>query len=75
LLPVAPAIANAVYDAIGVRIDETPITPDKILKALEEKAKGREARVGPKEIPLVEFPDPIKVEPPEEAPKLERRKR
>ncbi|HER23697.1 MAG TPA: xanthine dehydrogenase family protein molybdopterin-binding subunit [Candidatus Atribacteria bacterium] len=33
----APAIANAVYDAIGVRIFNLPITPDKILKALKEK--------------------------------------
>jgi 4-hydroxybenzoyl-CoA reductase alpha subunit len=73
LLPVAPAIANAVYNAVGVRIDETPITADKILKALEEGAKGREARGGPKGIPSVEFPRPIKVEPPPEAPKLERR--
>lgn len=70
LLPVAPAIANAVFDAIGVRIDETPITPEKILKALDEKAKGREGRVGPKNVPQVQWPDPIKVEPPEEAPKL-----
>src|SRR5687768_5779552 len=28
-LPVAPAIANAIYDAVGVRIDEVPFTPDK----------------------------------------------
>jgi 4-hydroxybenzoyl-CoA reductase subunit alpha len=34
LNPVIPAIANAVYDAVGVRIDETPITADKVLKAL-----------------------------------------
>ena len=33
----APAIANAIYDAIGVRIYHLPITPDKILKALENK--------------------------------------
>lgn len=74
LLPVAPAIANAVFDAIGVRIDEVPITPDKILKALEEGAKGREARVGPKEIPQVNWPAPITVDPPDGAPKLERKK-
>jgi xanthine dehydrogenase YagR molybdenum-binding subunit len=30
----APAIANAIYNAIGVRIYELPITPEKILKAL-----------------------------------------
>ncbi len=31
------AIANAIYDAVGVWIKDFPITPDKILKALEEK--------------------------------------
>lgn len=35
-----PAIANAVADAIGVRITETPITPDKILKALGKVSQG-----------------------------------
>jgi CO/xanthine dehydrogenase Mo-binding subunit len=34
LVPGAPAIAHAVYNAIGVRFDSLPITPDKILKAL-----------------------------------------
>ncbi|GAB6137881.1 xanthine dehydrogenase family protein molybdopterin-binding subunit [Halanaerobaculum tunisiense] len=34
----APAIANAVYDAIGVRFKELPITPDKIKKGLAEKS-------------------------------------
>ncbi len=37
----APVIANAIYDAIGVRILDLPITPEKILKALkEEKTKN-----------------------------------
>lgn len=35
----APAIANAVHDAIGVRIKDLPITPEKVLKALEGKNK------------------------------------
>ncbi|MBI4788122.1 MAG: molybdopterin-dependent oxidoreductase [Chloroflexi bacterium] len=70
LLPVPPAIANAVFDAVGVRIDEVPITPDKVLKALEEKAKGRAPRVGPKDFPNMKYPEPIKVEPPENAPQL-----
>ncbi|MEW5922258.1 MAG: xanthine dehydrogenase family protein molybdopterin-binding subunit [Bacillota bacterium] len=35
--PTIPAIANAVYDAIGVRFTELPITPEKVLKALKEK--------------------------------------
>ena len=36
-IPTLGAIANAVYNAIGVRIRELPITPDKILTALAEK--------------------------------------
>jgi CO/xanthine dehydrogenase Mo-binding subunit len=37
LCSVAPAIANAVYDAVGVRIYDLPITPEKVLKAIQEK--------------------------------------
>ncbi len=37
LVPTAPAIANAIYDAVGVRIKDLPITPEKVLKALKEK--------------------------------------
>ncbi len=37
LVPTAPAIANAIYDAIGVRIRDLPITPEKILVALKKK--------------------------------------
>jgi 4-hydroxybenzoyl-CoA reductase subunit alpha len=66
LLPVIPAVANAVYDAIGVRIDEVPITPDKILKALEFKAQDKEPRVGPRGIPAFDFPPPRKIDVPEE---------
>jgi xanthine dehydrogenase molybdenum-binding subunit len=36
-VPTAPAIANAIYDAIGVRIRDLPITPEKILNALKER--------------------------------------
>ena len=61
LLPVPPAVANAVYDAVGVRIDEVPITPEKVLKALREKARGRDARYGPDSIPSVEWPEPLRV--------------
>jgi len=32
LVPTAPAIANAVYDAIGVRVNSLPITPEKLIK-------------------------------------------
>jgi CO/xanthine dehydrogenase Mo-binding subunit len=30
---------NAIYDAIGVRITELPVTPEKILEALEKKKR------------------------------------
>ena len=64
LLPVMPAVANAIYDAVGVRIDELPITPDKVLKALELKAQGKNPRVGPERFPQVPYPAPMIVPPP-----------
>jgi 4-hydroxybenzoyl-CoA reductase subunit alpha len=36
----APTIINAIYDAIGVRFNSLPVTPEKILKTLHEKEKG-----------------------------------
>ncbi len=39
LVPTAPAIANAVYDAIGVRIRDLPITPEKVIAALREAGR------------------------------------
>ncbi|MDP2931557.1 MAG: molybdopterin-dependent oxidoreductase, partial [Chloroflexota bacterium] len=36
---VAPAIGNAVYNAVGVRIKDLPITREKVLKALQEREK------------------------------------
>jgi CO/xanthine dehydrogenase Mo-binding subunit len=56
LLPVVPAVANAVHDAIGVRIHEIPITPDKILRALDGRLK-------PISVPDFQFPAPIKWQP------------
>ena len=64
LLPVMPAVANALFDAVGVRIDEVPITPDKILKALALKAEGKEPRVGPERFPAVAYRQPLLVPPP-----------
>jgi len=61
LLPVPPAVANAVYNAVGVRINEVPITPEKVLKALREKSRGREGRFGPDSIPTIEWPEPLRV--------------
>jgi 4-hydroxybenzoyl-CoA reductase subunit alpha len=42
--PSAGCIANAIYDAIGVRIYDLPITPEKILKALERQRKQKGKR-------------------------------
>ncbi len=64
LLPVIPALANAVHDALGVRVDEIPITPEKILKALDDKAKGGPGRYGPRSFPEVPWPEPLIVPPP-----------
>lgn len=38
MVPGAPAIANAIFNATGCRFTEMPITPEKMLKALQEKA-------------------------------------
>ena len=64
LLPIMPAVANAVYDAVGVRIDEVPITPEKIMKALAEKKAGRAPRFGPSHFPHVDWPEALRVPPP-----------
>ena len=84
LLPVPPAIANAVYDAVQVRIDEVPITPDKVLSAIQARAENQKEmapstasggtgitrgvdephRYGPKSVPEMDWPEPIRVKPP-----------
>ena len=66
LLPVMPAVANAVFDAVGVRIDEVPITPEKVLRALKDKARGKEGRFGPSRFPDIPWPEPTRVPTPRE---------
>jgi CO/xanthine dehydrogenase Mo-binding subunit len=60
LLPIPPAVANAVHDALGVRIDEVPITPDKVLAALAAPSR----RHGPEAFPDIDWPEPLLVPPP-----------
>jgi len=55
LLPIPPACANAIWDAVGVRVDQVPIHPQHVLKALDAKARGKEARFGPTAFPEVDF--------------------
>jgi hypothetical protein len=64
LLPIMPAVANAVYDAVGVRVDSIPVTPEKILRALEAKAAGKPARSGPASFPEIPWPETLHVTPP-----------
>jgi 4-hydroxybenzoyl-CoA reductase alpha subunit len=66
LLPIPPAVANALYDAVGVRIDEIPATPEKVAAALKLAARGEPARVGPKRFPDVPYPPPMRVLTPDE---------
>lgn len=67
LLPVVPAVVSAIHDALGVWIDEVPVTPDKVLRALEAQAKSGVGRVGPKSFPAIPYPPCLKVEPPDAA--------
>jgi 4-hydroxybenzoyl-CoA reductase subunit alpha len=66
LLPIMPAVANAVYDAVGVRVDQIPVSPERILKALQAKAAGKPGRVGPTEFPSIAWPETLRVTPPNE---------
>jgi 4-hydroxybenzoyl-CoA reductase subunit alpha len=61
LLPVIPAVVNAIHAAVGARIDEIPVTPEKVLKALEARRQGKPARVGPERLPVFVFPEPVRV--------------
>jgi hypothetical protein len=63
LLPVMPALANAVYDAVGIRVDEVPITPEKVLRAMADR-KSR--RFGPSDFPRIDWPEALRVAPPAE---------
>jgi len=56
LLPVIPAVHIAIYDALGVRINESPVTPAKIVSALE----GRLPTVN---VPSYDWPPPVDVPP------------
>ncbi len=41
MIPYPPAVSNAIYNAVGVRIKELPITSERVLRALKEKETGR----------------------------------
>ena len=68
LLPIMPAVANAVFDAVGVRVDENPISFEKVFAALQAKKEGKDARFGPSQgkdgVPQVDFGDSLKIKTP-----------
>ena len=41
MVPTIPAVMNAIYDAVGVRITALPATPEKVLEAIRQKATTR----------------------------------
>lgn len=65
LLPVPPAVVAAVHEALGVWVDEIPITPEKVLRALDARARGGVARHGPRSFPDFDFGEVIRVAPPD----------
>jgi xanthine dehydrogenase molybdenum-binding subunit len=52
LNPVAAAMANAIYDAIGIRFAELPMTPEKVLKAISDHSKMNGAKLALKTNPI-----------------------
>lgn len=44
MVPTIPAIMNAVYDAVGVRITSLPATPEKVLEAIRRKEQAEAER-------------------------------
>jgi 4-hydroxybenzoyl-CoA reductase alpha subunit len=57
LLPMMPAVANALHDALGVRVDQVPIHPDLVMKAL----KAKDHRAGPTKFPDLKITDTQRV--------------
>jgi 4-hydroxybenzoyl-CoA reductase alpha subunit len=66
LLPIMAACANAIWDAVGVRVDQVPIQPHMVLKALDKKRAGQEPRYGPARFPDVDFGEKLLVPTPRE---------
>jgi hypothetical protein len=66
LLPVMPALANSIFDAVGARVDQVPIHPHMILAALRNGERTGEARYGPAAFPEVDFGETLVVPTPAE---------
>jgi 4-hydroxybenzoyl-CoA reductase subunit alpha len=51
LLPILPSVANAVYDAVGIRVRQLPMTPDRVFEAIL-KQSGKALRLPPRPTPV-----------------------
>ena len=60
LLPVIPAVANALFDALGIHVDEVPITPEKIMAVLDGRYRAPR-------MPEFQYPETVFVPPLEPA--------
>jgi CO/xanthine dehydrogenase Mo-binding subunit len=45
MIPTIPAIMNAIYDAVGVRITDLPATPERVLAAIRNKERAAPRQV------------------------------
>ena len=66
LLPVMPALANSIFDAVGARVDQVPIHPHMILGALRNGERSGTARFGPQKFPDIDFGETLIVPTPAE---------
>ncbi len=62
LLPVMPAVANAVHGALGIRVDQCPLTPELVLQALA----SRDRRSGPGPYPDLRIRETVRIMTPDE---------
>jgi CO/xanthine dehydrogenase Mo-binding subunit len=60
LLPVIPAVTNALRDALGIDVDEVPVTPEKVMAALDGRYRAPR-------MPEFTYPPTVSVPPLEEA--------
>lgn len=65
LLPVVPAVAAAIEDALGVVVREVPATADRVLRALRSARRGAVPLIAPRSMPSFGFPPPERVAPPD----------
>jgi 4-hydroxybenzoyl-CoA reductase subunit alpha len=66
LLPIMPALCNAIFDAVSVRIDQVPVHPHMIRAAIKDKERGGPGRFGPSNFPDLDYGEALRVKSPEQ---------